>query len=129
MKIIKQAYEINSPVEKVWEALVDPKKINGWGGGPAKMSADKGFEFSLWDGEIYGENLDVIPEKLLVQEWWSKTDNWDASTKATFKLTSRNGKTKLELIHENVPDKSESDIDSGWKDFYLGPLKAYLESK
>lgn len=36
MKAIRQIYEIHAPIEKVWEALVDPRIIAKWGGGPAK---------------------------------------------------------------------------------------------
>jgi len=37
VKIIKQTYLVNSSLEEVWQALVNPKYINAWGGGPAKM--------------------------------------------------------------------------------------------
>ena len=46
MKIIKQTYLINSSIEDVWQALVDPKYINAWGGGPAKMADKVGTKFA-----------------------------------------------------------------------------------
>ena len=42
MKTIKQTYLINSSLDEVWQALVNPKYINAWGGGPAKMDEKKG---------------------------------------------------------------------------------------
>ena len=60
MKTIKQAYNINAPVDKVWKALVDPKVIDAWGGGPAKMAAKADTSFSLWDGDIHGNNLEGV---------------------------------------------------------------------
>lgn len=48
MKTIKQVYKINAPISEVWKALVDPKIINQWGGGPARMNDKLDTEFTLW---------------------------------------------------------------------------------
>lgn len=129
MKTLKQTYTINSPVAKVWKALVDPKIINKWGAGPAKMDDKVGTKFTLWKSEIFGTNTEVVKKKKLVQDWWSGADRWDEASKVTFTLTEKNGKTKLDLLHEKVPNRSAKEIDDGWKEFYLGPLKKYLEGK
>lgn len=57
MKTIKQTYQINAPSSRVWQALIDPKIIDKWGGGPAHMNDKVGTEFTLWGGDIYGKNL------------------------------------------------------------------------
>ena len=54
--LIKQHYVIKAPVAKVWRSFVDPKVIDSWGGGPAKMDDKVGTKFSLWGGDIYGIN-------------------------------------------------------------------------
>lgn len=128
MKIIKQTYSINASIEQVWKALTDPKQIDAWGGGPAKMDDKVGTKFSLWGGEIWGENKEIVQNKMLVQDWWSETDKWDVASKVTFMLKSVSGKTQLTLTHENIPDKDAKSIDAGWKSFYLAPLKQSLES-
>ena len=92
MKTIKQTYLINAPLENVWQSLVDPKIIDDWGGGPAKMSEENGTEFSLWGGDIHGKNIEVIPNKKLVQDW--KEDDWDNYSKVTFTLKEEGDKTK-----------------------------------
>lgn len=125
MKAIKQRHIINAPVEKVWQALVDPKEIEAWGAGPAKMVDKKGFQFSLWGGDIYGTNTKVVRYKILEQDWQEK--GWSSPSKVKFTLHEENGKTTLELLHENVPDNEAADITDGWKRYYLGPMKDYLE--
>jgi len=127
MKKILQKYLINASIKSVWQALVDSKMIEDWSGGPAKMSAIETSEFSLWGGDIYGKNVEVFPNQKLVQEWQEK--KWDKPSKVTFNLKSKGDKTEIELIHENVPDSSFKDITLGWKDYYLGPLKKYLEDR
>ena len=125
MKTIQQEYQISAPVEKIWEALVDPKVIEKWGGGPAKMKAEVGFEFSLWGGDIHGKNIEVVENKKLVQDWYS--GDWPKPSRATFTLTPKNGSTLLSLTHENVPDEEEKEIADGWNRYYLGQIKELLE--
>lgn len=127
MKPIHQKYEIKAPQEKVWEALVDPKSIEAWGAGPAKMNDKVGFKFSLWGGDIHGKNIEVIKFKKLKQEWYG--GDWDKPSILTFKFSEKEGKTKVDLLHEDVPDKEHKNISEGWKDYYMIPLKDYVESK
>ena len=129
MKTIKQTYQINSAINEVWKALTLPGYINAWGGGPAKMDDKVGTKFSLWDGEIWGKNLEVMENKKLVQEWWSKGELKDKPSTVTFTLKSEDGKVRLDLVQTDVPEEHEKDLDDGWRDFYLLPLKKYLESK
>lgn len=128
MKTINKSYLINAPVEEVWDALTNPVTIEKWGGGPAKMSDKQNFNFELWGGEIWGKNLDVIPNKKLVQEWWSKGELKDKPSKVTFTLTSKNANTELEMVQTHIPDEFEKQLNDGWRDFYLVPIKKLLES-
>jgi activator of HSP90 ATPase len=124
-KIIRKVYKISTPIEQVWKALVDPEIIDKWGGGPSKMDEKVGTEFRLWDGDIHGKNVEVVKEKKLVQEWFS--GDWPEPSTVKFTLKSENSKTILELQHTDVPDDEVDDIDQGWDDYYLGPLKEMLE--
>lgn len=126
METINQVYIINAPCEEVWKALTTTEYIEGWGGGPAQMDDNIGTEFKLWNGDIWGKNTEVIPNQKLVQEWYG--GKWDVPSIATFILESKAGKTILTLTHENVPDDEVEDIDEGWSEYYLGPMKEYLES-
>lgn len=125
MKSLNQTYHINASPKKVWQALVDPKIIHKWGGGEAKMDDKVGYRFSLWGSEIFGKNIEVDPEKKLVQEWYG--GRWDKPSIVTFTLEKDSTGTVLELNHEEIPDNELDDVDEGWKKFYLGPLKDLLE--
>lgn len=127
MKTTKQEYVVNAPAEKVWEALVDPKQIDEWGAGPAKMDNKVGTKFSLWGGDIHGTNTKVVKNKVLEQDWFG--GDWKEPSKVRFTLSNENGKTKIELFHDNIPDGEANDIGDGWHRYYLGPLKEYLENK
>ncbi len=130
MKTLKQTYLVKAPIDKVWQALVDAHIIENWGGGPAKMDALVGTKFSLWGGSVWGKNLVVSKRKKLVQDWYSdEKPKWEKPSTVTFILQSESGATRLELIHLEVPDVNAKDIAEGWKKYYLGPLKKYLEAK
>ena len=139
-----------APLDKVWDALVNPKTIEKWsrldssaehptgsrevlqkeatslgGAGPAKMSSKNGFSFSLWGGDIWGKNIKVTPKKELIQEWFA--GKWPKPSIVTFRLTHKNGCTTLFLTHKAVPIKELDSIDKGWHDYYLGEIKKLLE--
>jgi activator of HSP90 ATPase len=118
---------MDAPVGKVWQALVDSKMIDSWGGGPAKISDKAGSSFSLWGGDIHGKNLEVEKNKKLVQEWFS--GGWKTPSKVSFMLKEEKEGTRLDLLHENVPDAEEKDIAEGWDVYYLGEIKKLLEKK
>ena len=125
MKTIKQEYIIDAALMKVWEAFVDPGVIKKWSGSAAVMDDREGTKFELWGGEIHGTNTKVMKNKTLEQDWYG--GEWDEPSKVKFELSSEGDKTKIKLIHENVPDKEIDNIDDGWHRYYLGPMKVYLE--
>ena len=124
-KTLKQDYKINAPISKVWQALIDPKLIDAWGGGPAKMSDKIGFEFSLWGGDVYGKNIKVVSEKLLAQDWYG--GEWAKPSKLEFKLSFKDGLTTVVLTQSDIPDSEFDDIADGWKRYYFGEIKKLLE--
>ena len=69
MPTIEQSYEMNATPEQVFEALVNADIIQDWSGDEAKMVPEVGDKFSLWGGQMFGTNLEVVKNKKLVQEW------------------------------------------------------------
>ena len=126
MRHIKQTYFIKASVEKVWQALTTPKHINAWGGGQAKMDDKVGTEFSFWGGDIWGTNKEVVQNKKLVQEWYG--GDWPKPSIAIFTLTKEKAGTKLLLPHTGVPADEVKNFADGWKDYFLRPLKQYVET-
>jgi uncharacterized protein YndB with AHSA1/START domain len=123
---IRKSYVIGAWRGAVWAALTDPATIERWGGGPATMSAVPGFEFGLWGGDIHGTVLEVDPGRSMLQEWFG--GDWDCPSLARFTLTEQpEGSTLLELENTGVPDDAGADIDSGWDEYYLGPIRTLLE--
>jgi len=125
MPTIEQKYEMNATPEEVFDALVNPDKIQHWSGDEAKMSPEVGGSFVLWGGQMFGTNIEVVKNKKLVQEWCY--DQWEAPSKVTFTIRAKGKKTIVELVHEDVPEKSLKSIDEGWDSYYLGAMKDMFE--
>lgn len=121
----KYALTIAASPEEVFAALTNPFQIEIWSGYPAEMKAEKGFVFSLWEGDICGVNIDVKPNRLLVQEWFfGETEN---PSIVTLQLKKEGDKTRVELTHTNIPDDVYEEITEGWREYYLGSIKGMLE--
>ncbi len=125
MKSLKQDYKIKSSLKSVWDALTNPRIIKKWGAGPAKMKAEEGYKFSLWGGDIHGVNTKVVPEKLLEQDWMA--GKWDEYSKVTYKLSHKDGVTKVNLIQTGIPIAEYKDIADGWDRYYFREMKRLLE--
>ena len=67
MPVIQKTYEMNASPEEVFDALVNPELIQIWSGDEAQMNGKVGGTFSLWGGQMYGVNLEVVKNKKLVQ--------------------------------------------------------------
>ena len=125
MRTIRQTYHISASPDKVWEALVNPATIEKWSGDKAEMKAEKGFNWKLWSGQMHGENLEVDPQKKLVQTWL--TDDLPSTSLVTFTLKETEDGTTLELLHENVSDEEFANYSIGWDEHYCGAIKQLLE--
>ncbi len=85
-----------------------------------------GTQFALWVGDIHGTNTEVVKGKMLVQDCYG--GDWTEPSRVTFTLEPEEGGTKVILVHDNIPDAETDAIRDGWRRFYLGPMKGYLEA-
>ncbi len=126
MKNITKKYTIKAPISSVWRALTDPSVIQEWSGVPAIMTTQL-VKFSLWGGDIHGINTEVAENELLKQDWYS--EDWAQPSKVTFTLEVKKNNTVLTLLHEGFPEAEAKDLEHGWEEFYLKPIKQLLEEQ
>jgi activator of HSP90 ATPase len=125
MKDYKQYIKIKSAPEDIYNCLTNSLTIELWSGYEAKMEPVVGFEFELFDGDISGKVLQLDEPKLVVQEWYFGEQ--EEQSVVTFKIHQDSNAVSLELQHTNIPDEAYEDIANGWKKYYLGAIKKYLE--
>ena len=117
--------EILADPEEVFTALTNPFQIELWSGYPADMKAEAGYVFSLWEGDITGVNLEVVPNRLLVQEWFFGEREESSIVRIALKKEKTN--TVVSLQHTHIPEEVYDEITEGWREYYLGSIKSMLE--
>lgn len=112
---------------EVYELLMDSKKHSMLTGSKAVISKNIGGSFSVYDGDLTGKNIEIIPNYKVVQTWrineWKPQDHYSTVTFILKKI--RNG-TKLTVVHENVPGYDYKELKRDWKEFYFEPMKEML---
>jgi activator of HSP90 ATPase len=127
MKDYKKYFIVPAAPEEVYVALTNPSTIQLWSGDPAEMSTEPGSEFSLFEGNIVGKNLEFEEGKMLVQEWYFGEQ--EARSIVTIKLHPHKHGTSAELRHLNIPDEDYDDIVEGWNEAYFGALIEFYEDE
>ena len=78
-------------------------------------------------GYAEGVNLELVPDKKIVQSW--RAEDWPEGhySQATFVLKEVGGGTELTFTQTDVPEEFVKDIAQGWQDYYWAPMKEMLE--
>jgi activator of HSP90 ATPase len=120
MKTFKKTFKINAEPSDIYSALTNQYTIELWSGYPAKMSEKPGSEFSLWDDDITGKNLEFIKDKKVVQEWYFGEQ--PEKSIVTITIQPDRGDSQVTVEHTNIPDKDFADIAEGWREYYIGAI-------
>ena len=114
-----------SPAD-IYELWMDSNKHAAMTGGEAQISRRVGGEFTNFDGWASGTNVELIPNKKIVQTW--RANDWPAghySTLTIILVPAAQG-TKLMFSQTDVPKNKAKAIAQGWRDYYWGPMKKVL---
>lgn len=124
MKTFKKTFRINAEPSDVYSALTNPYTIELWSGYPAEMSTEPGSEFSLWEGDITGKNIEFIQDKKLIQEWYFG-DQTEKSI-VTISVFPDKDNSSVTVEHTNIPDEEFDDIAEGWREYYIGAIISFF---
>ena len=124
MKTFNKTFRINAEPSDVYSALTNPFTIELWSGYPAVMSEDPGSEFSLWEGDITGRNIEFVRNSKVVQEWYFG----DQQEKSIVTITiSSDGENSLVTVEQtNIPDEDFQEISEGWREYYIGAITGFF---
>lgn len=118
---------LKSSPPKIYKAWLNGSQHTQMTGGEATAGDKVGDEFTAWDGYIWGKNLDLKPNKEIIQSWrTSQFSEDDEDSKLQILLNSVGEGTELTLIHTNIPE-GESHYEQGWKEHYFEPMKEYFD--
>lgn len=124
---IHQEVAFNAAPARIYKALMDSKQHADFtANGAAKISGAEGGVFSCHGGYISGRNIELVPNRRIVQAW--RVKNWPAGiySLVRFELKGSGNKTKLIFDHTGIPSGESGHLDSGWHARYWEPLAKYL---
>jgi activator of HSP90 ATPase len=120
MKTFKKTFKINAEPSDLYSALTNPYTIELWSGYPAVMSTEPGSEFSLWEGDITGKNLEFVQDRKVVQEWFFGEQT--EKSLVTINITPDGENSVVTVEQSNIPDDDFTDISEGWREYYIGAI-------
>ncbi|MBB2147307.1 SRPBCC domain-containing protein [Pedobacter gandavensis] len=125
MKTFKKYYQLPAPPEEVYLAMTKAQSIQLWTGAEVEFTAEPDTEFSFWDGDIVGKNLEFEHGKKIVQQWYFGEDNEPSIV--TIKFHEDKKGTSLEFVQTNIPDEDYDDFTAGLTEYYFGGLIDFFE--
>jgi len=114
--------------QEAYLAWLDSKEHSEFTGGLADIDPDVGGKFSVWDGYVEGENLELEPYKKIVQSWRATdfpSDSPDSRLEILFEDT-KDG-LLLTLNHTEIPEGQSKEYEDGWIKFYFEPMNDYFK--
>lgn len=117
----------NTTAKQLYDLYMDAKKHTESTGTATKIKDKEGTAFSAGDGYMWGKNLRLIKNKLIVQTWTAA--DWKGKEESIFiiLLEPKGKDTVLHMTHANVPDEHAPGINDGWKTYYWDMWKKYLK--
>lgn len=118
---------LNATAKQVYKSWLSTQGHSKMTGGPAFISDKVGDPFTVWDGYIKGNNIELEPYHKIIQSWRSTNfEDHEDDSQIEIQLNESDGKTELILTHSNVPESGEH-YKKGWEEHYFTPMKAYFE--
>jgi len=127
MSAIHQEVVFNASPARVYAALTDAKQFSALtGGAPTEISRDAGGAFSCFGGQVVGRNLELVPDRRVVQAW--RAGNWGDGVYSVvkFEIEAKGGETRLVLDQTGVPDAAKPHLEEGWKAMYWEPMRKHF---
>ena len=121
---IHQEVVFKAPPERVYAALLDEKQFSALTGGlPAHIDPHEGGAFSLFDNQITGRTVQLVPNTRIVQAW--RSGAWPAGSYsiARFELSASTPGTKIVFDHAGFPVGQAKHLAAGWRDHYWAGLQ------
>jgi activator of HSP90 ATPase len=118
--------EFRTTAEEAYQVFVDPQRIAAFTRAPPKLfeGAKKGGKFEIFDGNVSGEFLELVPNKKIVQSWRLK--QWPTGHYSTLNLEFDQNDvdhvTVMRVKWDGVPVGQEDVTKRNWIEYYKKPI-------
>lgn len=124
---INQRVTLAASADAVYKALTSATEFGQVTGAPAEIESVEGSAFSCFGGQVTGRQIELVPNKRIVQAW--RVGAWDEGVYSIvkFDIVPTGDSTTLDLAHAGFPDDSKEHLEAGWHKMYWDPLTAYFD--
>jgi activator of HSP90 ATPase len=125
MSIHQQAMITATP-SQVYSVLADASALSALSGLNGKPAFAEGEEFSAFDGNVTGRQIELVPGRRIVQAW--RFPRWEPGVYSVvrFELAPANDGTRLTIDQHGEPEHWHEHIDTNWPTFYLTPITEHF---
>jgi activator of HSP90 ATPase len=120
---IHQTVIFSASPHEVYEALMDEKIHARFTASAAQISRQVGGTFTAYDDYISGKNIELIPDRKIVQEWRAVDWKPEQTSLITFEFSEVPEGTQLVFTHSGLPPGTEDDFALGWIENYWDPMR------
>jgi len=123
---LHQEVDFKASPQRIYEALLDYQQFNSFSGLSAEINRQEGGAFSLFGARILGRNVELVPNRRIVQAW--RPASWDPGVYSIvkFELKEQGGHSTIVLDHTGFPEGSFRHLAQGWHERYWEPLRKFL---
>ena len=112
---------------KIYVAWLSSAGHTAMTGSPAETTYQAGGRFTAWDGYISGQNVQLEPNKRIVQSWrTSEFPDGAPDSRLEVVLEPVADGTRITFRHSNIPAGQGASYEKGWREFYLEPMAKYF---
>lgn len=126
MSIHKHAVIPADPAQ-VYAVLADASALSALSGKAGQPGAE-GEEFSAFDGNVTGRQIELVPGRRIVQAW--RFPSWEPGVYSIvrFSLAAADGGTELTIEQHGVPQDWHDHVSTNWPVFYTSPLTQHFSA-
>jgi activator of HSP90 ATPase len=126
-RAIHQEEAFKAGPQRIYEALLDAKQFTALSGGrAAEIDRLVGGAFSIFSGHIVGRNLELVPNRRIVQAWRAVSWPEGIYSIARFELLEQSSGTRIIFDHTGFPPDLAEHLETGWNENYWTALQKYL---
>jgi hypothetical protein len=126
-KEFKQRVTLPCNAKLVFEQLLDSRKHTKITKSPAFVNKREGGTFTAFNGQLTGRNIEIKPNKKIVQAIRFKNWDKDCYSIVTLKtIQTSNNKCTLELLQVGIPSNNIGKVKKHWNNNYWQMFKDFL---
>jgi activator of HSP90 ATPase len=123
---LHQEIALKTTPARIYSVLLESKQFAAFSHEPADIHAEPGGAFSMFGARILGRNVELVPNRRIVQAW--RSAGWDPGTYSIvrFDLKEQGTQTRVVLDHTGFPVGAYDSLFAGWKSHYWDPLQLFF---